>query len=133
MAIVHGKGGAVKLGTPSANLVAAMNEWSLTSTADEVDITSFGDTDKVWMAGFKDGQLRFSGFYDAADTYQGDLHEAFDADTEVHVKLYTDSTHGFEGDGVVTSREVTASVNGAVTCNFGIRINGSITAFTDTP
>lgn len=133
MAIVHGKGGAVKLGTPTAELVAAMNEWTLTSNADEVDITSFGDTDKVWMAGFKDGSLRFSGFYDYADTPQGDLHDAFDAGTEVSVKLYTDATHGFEGVGVVTSREVSASVNGAVTCNFGLRVNGAISPFTDTP
>jgi predicted secreted protein len=133
MAIVHGKGGAVKLGTPTANLVAAMNEWTLTSNADEVDTTSFGDTDKVWMAGFKDSSLTFSGFYDNADTYQGDLHEAFDAGTEVTIKLYTDGTHGFQGVGVVTSREVSASVSGAVTCNFGLRVNGSISAFTDTP
>lgn len=132
MAIVHGKGGGVKLGTPTANLVAAMNEWTLTSDADEVDITQFGDTDKVWMAGFKNGSLRFSGFYDQADTYQGDLHDAFDAGTEVHLQLFTDGTHGFEGDGVITSREVSASVNGAVTCNFGLRVNGSITAFTGT-
>jgi len=46
--------------------------------------------------------------------------------------LFTDGTHGFEGDGVITSREVSASVNGAVTCNFGLRVNGSITAFTGT-
>jgi predicted secreted protein len=133
MAIVHGKGGAVKLGTPTALLVAAMTEWTLTSNADEVDITSFGDTDKVWMPGFKDGSLKFSGFYDNADTPQGDLHTAFDAGTEVTLKLYTDSSHGFEGLGVVTSREVSASVGGAVTCNFGLRVNGAITAFTDTP
>lgn len=131
MAIVHGKGGAVKIGTPSATLVAAMNEWRLTSTADEVDITAFGDTDKVWMPGFKDGQLTFSGFYDDADASQGDLHEAFDDGTEVHVKLYADADSGFEGDAVITGREVSASVNGAVTCNFTLRVNGAITAFAD--
>jgi len=133
MAIVHGKGGAVKIGTPTATLVAAMTEWRLNSTADEVDVTSFGDTDKVWMAGFKNGELNFSGFYDDADTAQGDMHDAFDAGTEVHVKLYTDANSGFEGDAVVLSREVSASVAGAVTCNFGLRVNGAITAFADTP
>ena len=128
--IVHGKGGAVKLGSPTAHLVAAMNEWSLTATADEVDITSFGDTDKAWLAGFKDGQITFTGFYDYADTYQGDLHEAFAAGSEVHVELYTDATHGYEADAVVLSREVTAGVNGAVTCNFGLRAVGAITSLT---
>jgi predicted secreted protein len=131
--IVHGKGGAVKIVSSGEVLVAAMTEWRLTSNADEVDITSFGDSDKVWMAGFKDGQLTFNGFYDSEDTNgQGALHQAFVEGTEVDIKLYATATEGFSGKGVVTSREVGASVGGAVTCNFGLRVNGAITPFSGT-
>lgn len=132
MARLHGKGGAAKLVTVTgAKLIAAINEWSITSNADEVDATAFGDTDKYWLAGFKDGQIRLNGFYDPDSTEQSAMHSAFDAGSEVSLKLYVDANRGFEADAIVLGREVSAPVNGAVTCNFTLRANGAITEFND--
>jgi len=134
MAVTEGRKGAVKLGTEGADtLVAAMNSWTLTSNADRIDVTVFGATAKEYLAGFKDGELRISGFYDPADDAQADLHTAFGDGTEVDLRLYVDDTlnTGFEGSGVVLSREVGSEVAGAATCNFTIAVNGEITPFDD--
>jgi len=133
MAKMLGKDGMVKIGDSLTSVVAALNEWSLTSNADRIEVTSFGATDKEYLAGFKESTLRFSGFYDDADTFQGDLHEAFADGSEVHVALFTDTDSGFQGSGVVVSREVTTGVAGAVTCTFEIAVNGAVIPFAGTP
>jgi hypothetical protein len=135
MAITEGRKGAVYLDDGTSVLVAAMSEWTLTSNADRLDVTAFGDTDKAYLAGFKDSELRFSGFYDPADDAQADLHDAFVEGDEVTVHLYIDSAggNGFTADGVVLGREVSTSVGGAATCNFTIAVNGAVTPFESTP
>lgn len=128
MAIITGKGGAVKLGTSTETTVLGVSSWTLSSDADEIDVTSLGDTDKAYLAGFKSHKCSFKGFYDPADANgQAALHTAFDSGAEVHVNLYTNvtATEGWEGDAIVLSREVETSVDGAVTCSFELRFNGA--------
>jgi len=53
----------------SAAPVANLNTFSVNQTSDRTEVTAFGDTTKTYVAGVKDAQGDFAGFWDAA----GDL------------------------------------------------------------
>jgi len=70
MAKYHGKGGAVFLATSAGGAVglcAGLTEWSIDSTTDTVEVTSFQDTNKSYVQGLPDLKGSFSGYWDAAD------------------------------------------------------------------
>jgi hypothetical protein len=52
----------------SAVPIANLNSFSVNQTADRTEVTSFGDTTKTFVAGLKDAQGDFSGFWDADGT-----------------------------------------------------------------
>jgi hypothetical protein len=67
MARIHGRNGRVYMalasgGTPEP--VAFLNEWSINFTTDKVDVTAFGDGNKIYVAGLPDAAGDFAGFYD---------------------------------------------------------------------
>lgn len=68
MARIHGRNGRLYVGlasdsaTPSP--VTFLNNWSVEFTTDKVDVTCFGDTNKVYVSGLPDAAGSFSGFYD---------------------------------------------------------------------
>lgn len=70
MARIHGRRGRVYMGiasdTASAEPVAFLNSWSLNFEVDKQEVTAFGDTNKVYVAGLPDSSGEFSGFYDTA-------------------------------------------------------------------
>jgi hypothetical protein len=49
-----------------ASPVAYQASWSLNFTTTKIDVTAFGDTTKVYVAGLPDAQGQFAGFYDDA-------------------------------------------------------------------
>lgn len=51
-------------GTPEP--VAYLNSWELTAATDDVEVTAFGDSNKVFVSGLPDVGGSFSGFYDDA-------------------------------------------------------------------
>ncbi len=69
MARISGKNGrlyAAITSSGSAEPIAFINSFSLNFTQDRQDVTAFGDTQKVYVAGFSDAQGSFAGFYDDA-------------------------------------------------------------------
>ena len=52
----------------SAQPIANLSSFSINQTADRTEVTSFGDTTKAYVAGLKDAQGDFSGFWDADGT-----------------------------------------------------------------
>ena len=52
----------------SATPIANLNSFSINQTADRTETTSFGDSSKVYVAGLRDAQGDFSGFWDADGT-----------------------------------------------------------------
>lgn len=52
----------------SAQPVSNLNSFSVNQTSDRTEVTSFGDTTKAYVAGLRDAQGDFSGFWDAAGT-----------------------------------------------------------------
>ena len=72
----HGKDGRMYVALTSggtAEPVAFLSSWSINFTTDRVDVTAFGDTNKVYVAGLPDSQGDFSGFWDSD---QADLYAA---------------------------------------------------------
>lgn len=70
----HGKDGRLYVALTSggtAEPVAFLNSWTINFTTDKEDVTAFGDTNKVKVAGLPDATGSYAGFWDseAADLY----------------------------------------------------------------
>ena len=67
MARLAGRAGRVYMGLASggtAEPVAFQASWSINFTTNKIDVTAFGDTTKVYVAGLSDAQGQFAGFFD---------------------------------------------------------------------
>lgn len=76
MARRHGRDGRIYVAISSggtAEPIAFLNSWSINFTTDKVDVTAFGDSNKVYVAGLPDAQGDFAGFWDSD---QSDLYTA---------------------------------------------------------
>lgn len=68
MARIHGRRGRlyVELSPPgSAEPISFLNSWSISAEVDRVDVTAFGDSNKVELAGLPASSGDFGGFYDS--------------------------------------------------------------------
>ena len=86
MATYGGRGGVVYMsttGTGNASNVLNLTRWSIDQSQDAQEVTSFGDTNRTYVVGFKDLQGEFEGFWNDAETkpFTG-------ADSTDGVKLY---------------------------------------------
>lgn len=66
---LHGRNGQVYFGIASgaaASPIAYLNDWSINFNVDIVEVTAFGDANKIYVAGLPDASGDFSGFYDDA-------------------------------------------------------------------
>ena len=67
MARLHGRNGRVYMNLTSggtAEPIAFLSAWSLSAETEKADVTAFGDSNKVYVAGLPDSSGDFSGFYD---------------------------------------------------------------------
>lgn len=127
MARIHGRNGvlyAALTGGGSAENIAFLNSWSLNNTSDKVDVTSFGDSNKTYVAGLPDSSGSYSGFYN--DASDGLYDAALDG---VARKFYiypssSDTGEYFYGTAFFDFN-VESNVDGAVT------ISGDFAAATD--
>lgn len=67
----HGRQGVVYLGITQSGGVSAtatpitfLTDWTINKTTQKVDVTAFGDTNLVYVAGLPDASGDFSGWYD---------------------------------------------------------------------
>lgn len=69
MSRIAGRNGRVYLGIASgaeASPLTFQAEWSINFTTPKIDVTAFGDPNKVTVAGLPEATGAFSGFYDDA-------------------------------------------------------------------
>jgi hypothetical protein len=75
VARIAGRNATIYMGIASsaalASPVAYMAKFTINSASDKIEVTAFGDTSKVYVAGLPDASGAFSGFYDdaSAQTY----------------------------------------------------------------
>ena len=92
--IKSGRNGQVKwdpTGTGGATLAVliAIKNFKLSMKTDKLNVTCFGDQNKVYVPGMKDISGTVAGFYDSSAL---DLYEAADQDTPGMLELIPDST-----------------------------------------
>lgn len=74
MSRLHGRNARVYMSITSggtAEPIPFLASWSLQAATDKADVTAFGDTNKIYVAGLPDASGEFGGFYDdaTAQTY----------------------------------------------------------------
>lgn len=119
MARVHGRNGQLYVGisgtSSSAESIAFIKSWSIDFSTDDVDVTAFGDSNKVTVSGLPSATGSFSGFYDDATAQ---LYTAASDGGARRFYLYpkTPSTAGPYWFGTATfDFSVETPVDGAVT------------------
>jgi predicted secreted protein len=111
-------------GLPSP--IAFLNHWSLNFSVNTIDVTSFGDTSKVFVAGLPDFQGSYSGFYDNATAQ---LYTAATDGVARSFYLYPDRgliTQYWYGPGIF-DMSIDGTVDGAVTISGNLAGAGLVT------
>ncbi len=71
MAKIAGRNAAIYVGTTTsaqASPLTYQNSWSMSFETEKIDVTSFGNTTKEYVAGIADASGEFAGFYDDASS-----------------------------------------------------------------
>jgi hypothetical protein len=71
MAVYAGRKGVVYISTTGAGAASSvlnLTNWTLNQATDKIEVTSFLDTNKTYVQGFKDVQGSFAGFFNDAET-----------------------------------------------------------------
>ena len=114
--------------------VAGLNSISNPMTKESLDVTTFNSSNfKEFLAGLTSGSISISGFYESGDTNgQVAMFTAFLAGTTLTTtqkpKFLVDGTVGFTADGIITSYQVEATVEGTVNFSAEIQLTGTIAA-----
>lgn len=128
MAKKHGKNGAIYLGGAigTGTKVAEKTDWSVQLNRDYVDATSFGNTNKTYLAGLRNFQGTYSGFL---NTDGDDMLDATAQDEQL-IYLYAQDTGTpilvAHGSGFIDAT-VNTSVNDAVKITGEFRAQGNWT------
>lgn len=88
MARYHGRKGVVYMGAAAgdvAGATVALNHWTLDMKSDRVDVTAFGDPNKVYVQGLPDISGEIGGFWDDTDDT---LYEAARSEGGINLYLY---------------------------------------------
>lgn len=116
MARIHGRHGVVYVdlaGAGSASAVTFLNAWAISFSTANDEVTAFGDSNKVYVAGLPDATGTFAGFFDNASPQ---LYTAATDGVARKFYLYPDSTAAttyFFGT-VLADFDVTSDVGSSV-------------------
>lgn len=114
MAIKTGRYGTIKYDPAGITpvLLVSLNKWKLSLKTDKINVTSFGDLNKVYVPGLKDISGTVSGFWNASNVV---LFQATDAATPGLLELApnsTEPTFTFSGLAYIDA-DIDCSVEGA--------------------
>ena len=129
---LHGKNGALYVGGPkgTGTKVAVKSQWDLNLARDYVEVTTFGDTNKEYLAGLKDISGTFNGLLDVS----GDLMVNNTAIDDVNLYLYADDGASAvliaSGPALIDS-SITAANTDAVRVSGNFRASGEWAVFSD--
>jgi predicted secreted protein len=141
MAFVHGKKSVFKIDNSAGSLTdisAFCEEVSLSRSIETAEVTTFGDDSKEYITGLSDATISISGKFDAGTAsaidpiLSGVLGAASTVSWAYRVNsASTSSTNPeYQGEGILTSYEVSGAVGDAVTFSAEIQCSGTITRAT---
>ncbi len=125
-----GKNLRIKVSTNGTtfNLVADLNDATMSLSGDNQDITTFGQDYINRLQGLKDCTYSLGGFYKSDDTNgQVVIKSALLNDTALYVQFLPDGTTGFQQEVKVSSFELSASVDGTNDLSIDLDGTGAIT------
>ena len=117
MAEVHGNGGSITF----TNVTAGVKSWTLNWAADTHDITDFADgTARTFKNGLTSWTASCECNYDATNT--ADIEDA-----AATLTLIVGGAVQYSGSALMTSMDVSTSVDGIVTMTYGFQGSGTLT------
>lgn len=132
MARLHGRTGRLyadfsSAGGGSASPVASLNNWSCDFTTEKVEVTSFGDSGRQYLAGLPDSSGAFAGYYDegAASAYAAAIDVSANSARKFYLYPTTNSTSIYWFGTAFFDASYSAAVDGA------IELSGNWSASTD--
>jgi predicted secreted protein len=127
MATHTGSEGTIKIGS---DVVGELRSFSLESTAETIEDTSMGDTNRSYKVGLKTFTGSASVFFDETDTAQN----AVDAGAEITLNVYPEGASSgdtyYSGSAIVTGRTINSSFDGMVEMELSFQGNGALTEST---
>jgi hypothetical protein len=129
---IHGRHGSIEIGSPGV-IVGSVTKWTLNQARDYVDVTCFGDNNKVYVPGLRDisGTLNFVYDLNPGSPSSGQSEGLFDAaesETPVTIKLVPntlDTSHYWKGPGYLDLATIDVDVKGAVTGTSNFKASGA--------
>lgn len=131
---IHGRHGEVALTDSSpAVVLGSISKWNMSQARDYVNVTAFGDPNKVWIPGLKDISGQISFFHDLEDGSPSSgeseaLFLATEGDVPVELRLTPSTlapTHNWEGPAYLDLSNIDVDVNGAVTGTSTFKASGA--------
>lgn len=141
MSFVHGKKSVFKIDNSAGTLTdisAYCDEVSLSRDIETAETTAFGDDAKTYITGLSDATISVSGKFDAGSAsavdpvLSGILGSASTVSWAYRANSASASSTNpeYQGEGIVTSYEITGSVGDAVTFSAEVQCTGTITRAT---
>lgn len=128
MSSIHGKNTSVLYG--GYDISGYLNDISVPRQADTVDVSTFGSTNKQYLAGLADGSASGSGFWDGAvGAIDAILSATFGTANNVLSVGWQGTTLGNRGDlmsGVHSAYEKAGSIGDAVGISFEMQASGGV-------
>jgi hypothetical protein len=130
MSRIHGRRGQLYVGIASQGAVASpvpfLGKWTITFANDDVDVTAFGDVNKVYVSGLPDVGGTYDGFI---DTTTAQLYTAASDGLDRAFYLYMDNsiTTSYWYGRATFDFNATGGVSEAVAINGAWKAAGAIT------
>ena len=127
MATHTGSEGTIKVG---ADTVGELRSFTLETTAETIEDTSMGDTNRSYKVGLKSFTGSASLFWDEADTGQ----TAIVVGTEITLNVYPEGASSgdtyYTGSAIVTGTTIASSFDGMVEAEVSFQGTGALTTTT---
>lgn len=134
MATATGNSGVVKLVTDGGTLaaVAEVRSFSIDEALDPIESTVMGSSGaaRTYLAGNKTGTVTIECFWDSSDAGQQDADDSLRSSETIDFEIYPNGVGTgvkYVGEGLVTSKTISAAFDGMIEASFTIQANGQIT------
>ena len=128
MAVHTGSEGTVHVGS---NAIGARRSYSLNEEAETIEKSSMGDSYRSFSVGMKSWSGSCEVFWDETDTAQTALVAGASATINFSPEGALSGDTYYQGTGIVTSVEKSASFDGMVEATISLTGTGAITTATD--
>ena len=129
MATVTGQSGVVKLQLAGVTevVVGEVRSFTIETSADTIEDSAMGDTSRSYKAGLDSSTVSIECYWDQADAQQLVLDSRASVDFEISPSGTATGSKNYSGNGIVTSKSITASFDGMVEASFSIQASGAVT------